>query len=126
MDLHDNGLTTLPDDVLQPLTSLTTLSLLDNPGAPFAPVAVALPDGGTVSSAGGTVMLDGRDSDGGPWGTNVLYSWALTDPASGVDVTFDDPTSAKPVVTISAAAGGNLPYLHPYLHPHRDRARHHR
>ena len=100
LELHNNLLGTLPDDVLQPLTSLTTLSLLDNPGAPFAPVAVALPDGGTVSSAGGTVMLDGRDSDGGPWGTNVLYSWALTDPASGVDVRFDDPMSAKPVVTI--------------------------
>ena len=103
--LHDNALATLPADVFEPLTSLTNrLYLDDNPGAPFAPVAVALPDDGTVSSAGGTVMLDGRGSDGGPWGEYVTYSWALTNPSSGVTVTFDDAGSATPVVTIPALA----------------------
>ena len=103
LQLHSNDLTTLPADVFEPLTSLTNrLYLDDNPGAPFAPVAVALPDDGTVSSAGGTVMLDGSGSDGGPWGEYVTYSWALTNPSSGVTVTFDDAGSATPVVTIPA------------------------
>ena len=56
-----------------------------------------LPDGGTVSTTGGTLTLDGSGSDGGPWGTNVTYSWALPRPASGV--TIDDDMSAMPAVT---------------------------
>ena len=68
LHLNDNELTTLPAGVFEPLTSLTDrLDLAGNPGAPFAPAAVALPDDGTVPSAGGTVMLDGSDS-GGAWG----------------------------------------------------------
>ena len=59
---------------------LTDLRLSGNPGGPFRPAAVALPDGGTVST-GGTVTLDGSGSgSGGAWGTNVTYSWALTTP----------------------------------------------
>ena len=54
--------------------------------------------------AGGDVTLDGSGS-GGPWGTNVTYSWRQTSgPTSGV--TFDDAASAKPVVTIPALADG--------------------
>ena len=102
--LDENDLPTLPADVFEPLTALTDLDLRGNPGAPFAPEAVALPDDGTVSNGGGTVTLDGSGSDGGPWGTNVTYGWALTDPASGVTVTFDDAASATPVVTIPALA----------------------
>ena len=52
------------------------------------------------------MTLDGSGSDGGPWGTNVTYSWALTSPTSGVTVTFDDAASATPVVTIPALADG--------------------
>ena len=104
LGFNDLYLTTLTDDVFQPLTALTTLALRGNPGAPFAPEAVALPDDGTVSNGGGTVTLDGSGSDGGPWGTNVTYGWALTDPTSGVTVTFDDAASAMPVVTIPALA----------------------
>ena len=49
--------------------------------------------------------LDGSGSDGGPWGTNVTYSWSQTSgPTSGV--TFDDDTSATPVVTIPALTAG--------------------
>ena len=95
LSLSANDLTTLPDDVFEPLTALTDLALSGNPGAPFAPEAVALPDDGTVSNGGGMVTLDGSGSgSGGPWGTNVTYGWALTDPASGVTVTFDDAASA--------------------------------
>ena len=44
-------------------------------------------------------------SDGGPWGTNVTYSWSQTSgPTSGV--TFDDAASATPVVTIPAMTAG--------------------
>ena len=105
LNLSTNQLTTLPAGVFDELTSLTLLRLAGNPGAPFAPAAVALPDDGTVSSAGGTVTLDGSGS-GGPWGANVTYSWALTAPSSGVTVTFDDDASATPVVTIPALAAG--------------------
>ena len=104
--LYNNGLTTLPAGVFDRLTALTVLQLRGNPGAPFAPVAVALPDDGTVSVAGGTVTLDGSGSDGGPWGANVIYSWALTSPASGAPVTFDDAASATPTVTIPALPEG--------------------
>ena len=102
LGLFGNSLSTLPDDVFEELTALTTLRLRDNPGAPFSPTAVAVPDDGTVSFAGGDVTLDGSGSDGGPWGTNVTYSWA----ASGATVTFDDAASATPVVTIPALAAG--------------------
>ena len=101
--LNFNRLATLPAGVFEPLTSLTDLRLQGNPGAPFAPTADA--DDGTVSNAGGTVTLDGSGS-GGAWGTNVTYGWALTDPASGVMVTFDDDASATPVVTIPALTAG--------------------
>ncbi len=104
VDLNGNELTTLPDGVFEPLTSLTELNLTDNTGAPFAPEADALPDDGTVPIAGGMVTLDGNGTDGGPWGTNLTYGWALTNPASGVTVTFDDAASATPVVTIPALA----------------------
>ena len=102
--LAGNDLTALPDDVFEPLTALTTVNLQNNPGAPFSPEAVALPDDGTVSSTGGSVTLDG--SGGGAWGTNVTYGWALTSPASGVTVMFDDAASAAPEVTIPALTVG--------------------
>ena len=104
--LNSNTLATLPAGVFAGLTSLTELRLATNPGAPFAPVAVALPDDGTVPVAGGTVPLDGSGSDGGPWGANVEYSWALTTPANGVTVPFDDDESARPMATIPAQAAG--------------------
>ena len=103
LDLEDNDLTTLPDAVFEPLTALTNLRLRDNPGAPFAPGAVALPDGGTVPDTGGSVMLDASGS-GGSWGTNVTYAWALTEPASGVSVRFDDDASVTPRATVPALA----------------------
>ena len=103
--LFSNELTTLPDGVFNGLISLQVLRLVDNPVALFAPTADALPDDGTVPVAGGTVRLDGSGSgSGGPWGTNVTYRWALTTPASGVTVMFDDDASAMPVVTIPELA----------------------
>ena len=101
--LDNNGLTSLPDGVFEGLISLQVLRLVDNPGAPFAPTADARPDDGTVPVAGGTVRLDGSGS-GGPWGTNVTYRWALTTPASGVTVMFDNDRIAMPEATIPALA----------------------
>ena len=101
LDLEDNALTALPSGVFDKLTALTKLDLDGNSGAPFSPTADALPDDGTVSSAGGTVTLDGSGSSG-PWGTNVTYSWA----ASGATVTFDDAMSVTPTVTIPQVTAG--------------------
>ncbi len=101
LTLHHNGLAELPGRVFEPLTALKDLRLRGNPGAPFAPTADAQPDDGTVSVDGGMVRLDGSGS-GGPWGTNVSYSWTLTPSTSGV--TFDDDTSAMPEVTIPPLA----------------------
>ena len=103
--LTSNDLAELPDDVFEPLTSLNILGLSGNPGVPFSPTAVALPDDGTVPPAGGTVMLDGSGS-GGAWGTNVTYAWALTTPATGVTVTFDDHETTQPTVTIPPVTAG--------------------
>ena len=103
--LENNELRNLPDGLFEPLTALTSLQLSGNPRAPFSPEAVALPDDGTVPVAGGMVPLDGSGS-GGAWGTNVTYGWALTDPASGVTVTFDNDASPTPEVTIPALTAG--------------------
>ena len=105
LQLNANRLGWLPAGVFEKLTALTRLQLANNPMGTTAPTVVALPDDGTVSDAGGTVMLDGSGS-GGAWGTNVTYSWALTRPASGVAVAFDDNTSATPVVTVRPLAVG--------------------
>ena len=109
LGLANNSLTTLDDDVFEELTALTTLYLSRNSGAPFSPTADALPDDGTVSSAGGTVTLDGSGS-GGPWGANVTYSWALTSPASGrggINGTATDTDAAT--VTVTAPAPNAAP-----------------
>ena len=103
LDLSSNKLKSLNAGLFEPLTALADLDLSNNDGAPFAPEARAEPDDGEVSSDGGTVRLDGIGS-GGAWGTNVTYAWALTDPASGVTVSFDDAASAMPEVTIPALA----------------------
>ena len=102
--LYSNDIDTLPNGVFEKLTALTDLRLSLNPVAPVAPTADARPDDGTVPAAGGTVMLDGSNSDGGPWGTNVTYAWALTTPTSGA--TFDNDKSATPEVTIQTLPDG--------------------
>ena len=102
LHLGDNLLAELPDGVFAGLTALESLYLAGNPEAPYAPTAVvAKPDGARVGN-GGTRVLRGDLglSDGGPWGTNVTYHWALANPARGVDVSFDDNTSRTPMVTI--------------------------
>ena len=105
LNLDFNDLQTLPAGVFGGLKRLSILKLNDNPGAPFAPSAVAAPDDGTVPAAGGAVTLDGSGG-GGPWGGNVTYSWALTTPSSGVTVSFDDRRRGTPKVTIPAVAAG--------------------
>ena len=106
LQLQNNMLSTLPAGVFNVLILLTRLNLGGNPGASFAPEAVALPDDGRVLYTGGTVRLDGSFTDGGPWGANVTWSWALTDPKNGVTVRFDDAASATPTVTVPALAEG--------------------
>ena len=106
LQLQNNMLSTLPAGVFKVLILLTRLNLGGNPGASFAPEAVALPDDGRVLYTGGTVRLDGSFTDGGPWGANVTWSWALTDPKNGVTVRFDDAASATPTVTVPALAEG--------------------
>ena len=105
MKLQHNELTALPDRVFEPLRNLRRLQLHSNPGADFSPTAVAQPDNGTVPDTGGMVTLDGSGSSGEAWGSYVTYSWALTSPATGVTVEFDNNEIASPTVTIPALAG---------------------
>ena len=109
LTLNGNGLTALRDGVFDDLTALTTLILRSNPGAPFAPTAVAAAAPPTVVSAGGTVTLAGSAPlSGNPWGANVTYAWALTDPMGEVAVIFDDAAAATSTVTIPALTAGTV------------------
>ena len=107
--LDNNSLAALSDGVFEDLTELTLLQLEENPGAPFAPTAVAVANPATVLSVGGTVTLAGSAPlSGNPWGANVTYDWALTNPATGVTVTFDDAMAATTTVTIPAQTAGTV------------------
>ena len=107
--LRQTGTNALPDGIFELLTALTTLDMSgQGQGRRFNPVADAVALDGKVSSAGGgTVRLDGSGS-GGPWGTNVTYEWALTNPANGLMVEFDDHTGDSPRVTIPAWHAGSV------------------
>ena len=64
------------------------------------PTAMAAATPATIRPAGGEVVLDAFGS-GGAWGTNVTYAWALTDPSTGVTVTYDpDAASARTTATV--------------------------
>ena len=110
--LDGNLLQTLPDGIFEPLTSLEGLAMSSNPGvSSFVPEAVALPDDATVPAAGGYVTLDGSGSKGGPWGTNVTYSWALPSSTFGATVRFVDGTSssnASPRARIISPMAGSV------------------
>ena len=68
----------LPDGIFEPLTKLNSIDLTGNPGSDsFRTTADAGP-GGTLS-AGQTVTLGGPGNAGGPWGSNVVYSWLQLD-----------------------------------------------
>ena len=98
--LEQNDLETLPDRIFEKLTNLATLTFNGNPGsASFLPVAVAGPAGGFDAKAGDTVTLGG--DAGGPWGSNLVYSWSK---ASGTVVDPSATDVAKPTVTAPALA----------------------
>ena len=104
LGLRDNELSALPDDVFEKLTELTTLRLSGNPGsADFVATATAAASPATILTAGGAVTLDAAGS-GGAWGANVTYAWALTDPSTGVTVTYDpDAASAMTTATVAGS-----------------------
>ena len=102
----------LPDGIFEPLTKLLSLQLLDNPGSDsFRPAADAGPGG--MLSAGQTVTLGGPGTSGGPWGSNVIYSWTQTDgdDMSASTVTLSATDVAKPgfiVPTLSSTTDVKL------------------
>ena len=102
----------LPDGIFEPLTKLINLELIDNPGSDsFTPMADAGPGG--VLSAGQTVTLGGPGTGGGPWGSNLIYSWTQTDgdDMSASTVTLSATDVAKPgfiVPTLSSTTDVKL------------------
>ena len=90
------GAGSLEDGVFEPLTGLSTLNLLFNPGlASFVPKADAGAD--LVLRAGEAATLGGAGTGGGPWGTNVTYEWVE------VDVDGNPVVAAKRTEGLSAA-----------------------
>ena len=118
LTLGDNHLAALPDGIFEPLTSLSSLSLTPNPGsADFVPSAVAvLPNGETGIWEGRTIELDASASTGGPWGSNLVYAWAVTGPVEGG---FADPEAARTTVTYTKTRAG-VPIPRPLHPPDRD------
>ena len=108
--LGSNQLASLPDGVFGDLAALDNLSLTDNPGtAGFLPAAVAAAAPSAIPAGGGDVMLDATGSSGGPWGGNVKYRWALTDP-SGVTLTWSpDAESATTTATVAGPLAVDTP-----------------
>ena len=105
LNLNYNALTALPARVFEPLTDLTTLTLAGNPGAAgFAPQAVSGPSGGFDAVSGGSVTLGVEGAASGqddPWGSNVTYSWSLTEGTGG---TLTAETAARADFTAPATA----------------------
>ena len=103
------GAGSIEDGVFEPLTGLSTLDLLRNPGqASFVPKADAGED--LVLRAGESAALGGPGTGGGPWGTNVEYEWVEVD-ADGNPVAAAKRTEglsaanvARPVFTAPALA----------------------
>ena len=104
LGLEDNHLAALPDGIFEPLTALSNLRVDGNPGsADFRPSAVAvLPNGETGIWEGRTIELDASASTGGPWGSNLVYAWAVTGPVEGG---FADPEAARTTVTFTKTLG---------------------
>ena len=94
--LEFNDLETLPDLIFEKLTRLATLTLRGNPwSTPLLPVAIAGPEGGLDAEAGESVTL-GSDADlGGPWGSNLVYSWRQ---ASGPTAAVSSASAARPTL----------------------------
>ena len=105
-----NELASLPDGVFGDLAALNDLRLSGNPGtAGFLPAAVAAAAPSGIPVGGGDVMLDATGSSGGPWGGNVKYRWALTDP-SGVTLTWSpDAQSATTTATVAGPLAVDTP-----------------
>ena len=95
----------LPDDIFEPLTALTDLSLSQNPGATFRPTVSAGADQSV--EPGESVTLPGTAT--GAWGDNVTWQWTQVDgPASNTAVTsgavaLSDDSIAAPSFTAPAA-----------------------
>ena len=97
----------LPDGIFEPLTRAEyqhSTSTTTRAPESFRTTADAGPGG--MLSAGQTVTLGGPGTAGGPWGSNVIYSWAQTDgdDMSASTVTLSAADVAKPGFTVPALA----------------------
>ena len=100
--LDSNQLASLPDGVFGDLAALNDLRLSGNPGTDdFRPAAVAAAAPSGIPVGGGDVMLDATGSSGGPWGGNVKYRWALTDPSGATLTWYPDDESATTTATVA-------------------------
>ena len=87
LNLYDTGLATLPRNIFKGNRALTALSLDNNPGTPFSPVAHAGADKG--APMGATTTLSGTAT--GAWGDNVRWEWTqVRGPNSNTAVTGAD------------------------------------
>ena len=106
LGLDGNSLVSLSDGVFANLGNLTMLNLSGNPGSSgFVPAAEAGPNQGIPTWGGVLILNASAPLSANPWGSNVTYGWALTDPASGVTVNlrydsfFDHTVASIPALT---------------------------
>ena len=103
LNLAANELTALPAGLFEDLVNLENLDILDNLDLAAATIAPTADAGSARTVASGeAVTLAGGASDGGPWGSNVAYSWQQTD-AGGSAVELSGADTATPAFVAPGA-----------------------
>ncbi len=104
LTLHENELSpaAFPDGVFERFRSLRSITLFGNPGSDsFRPLANAGPE--RTVRVGETVTLDGIATDGGPFGTNLIFAWLQAE-EDAIPITLTGADTATPTFIVPTDA----------------------